>query len=290
MSGPTVIVAVQGEPGCNSALAADEYFAGQEVELLPCHSFLDLFNAVKAGTAAHGMAPVENSLGGSVLKVWDLLSGSDLPICGEIYFHVRHCLIAHPGVPVQQIRFVYSHEQALAQCRRYLQKLVWIDADDIIPAYDTAGAVKMIKARGRREEAAIASPQAAEIYGMQVLAEDIQTDPRNHTRFLVLNHHPCPRTDIAGKTTLILALEACARDLPELLATLANRKIELLKLETRKALGRPWEYQIYLECAGAVGEPALDEALEKIKKRAAALRVIGSYPMAPVPGNQAGTG
>lgn len=280
-----VTVAVQGEPGCNSALAADEYFAGQEVEILPCHSFLDLFNAVKEGAAVYGMAPVENSLGGSVHQVWDLLSGSDLPICGELYFHVRHCLIAHPGVPLQQIRFVYSHEQALAQCRRYLQKLVWIDAENIIPAYDTAGAVKMVKARGRREEAAIASPRAAEIYGMRVLAEDIQTDPRNHTRFLVLSHHPCPGADITCKTTLILTLGDCARYLPELLAALAKRKVELLKLETRKALGRPWEYQIYLECTGAAGEPPLEEALEEIKKRAADLRVVGSYPMAPVPGD-----
>jgi prephenate dehydratase len=270
-----VTVAVQGEPGSNSALAAAQTFG--EVDILPCHSFADLFKAVKSGKAPYGMAPVENSLGGSVFLVWDQLERNPLPIAGELYFHVRHCLIAHPNVRLEEIRHVYSHEQALAQCQRYLNKLVWIDPENITPAYDTAGAVKMIKARGKREEAAIASPQAAEIYNMAILAEDIQTDPRNHTRFLVLAHDACAAGDEPGKTTLILTLDECACILPCLLAHLTGRGIEICKIETRKKLSHPWEYWVYLECAGRAGEAPLSEALKEIEKQVVEVRIVGSY-------------
>lgn len=276
MSRLPVTVAVQGEPGSNSALAAAQIFG--EVDILPCRSFADLFKAVKNGKAPYGMAPVENSLGGSVHLVWEQLERNPLPIAGELYFHVRHCLIAHPNVRLEEIRYVYSHEQALAQCQRYLNKLVWIDPENITPAYDTAGAVKRIKARGKREEAAIASPQAAEIYNMAILAEDIQTDPRNHTRFLVLAHDACSVGNGPGKTTLILTLDDCARTLPCLLANLTERDIELFKVETRKRLSHPWEYQVYLECAGRAEEAPLSEALKEIEKQVVEMRVVGSYP------------
>jgi len=272
----TVTVAVQGEPGSNSALAAVQQFG--EVDILPCRSFADLFKAVKSGKAPYGMAPVENSLGGSVFLVWEQLQRNPLPIAAELNFHVRHCLIAHPGVRLEEIRYIYSHEQALAQCQRYLNKLVWIDPENITPAYDTAGAVKMVKARGKREEAAIASPQAAGIYHMAILAEDIQTDPRNHTRFLVLAHDTCVAGDEPSKTTLILTVGDCARSLPCLLASLTSRSVELFKIETRKKLSHPWEYQVYLECAGHVEQAPLSEALEEIEKLTVEMQVVGSYP------------
>jgi prephenate dehydratase len=193
---------------------------------------------------------------------------------------VHHCLITHPGTALQEIRYVYSHEQALAQCRKYLQKLDWIDAENIIPAYDTAGAVKMIKARARREEAAIAAPQAAALYGMRMLVEDIQTDSRNHTRFLVLSHRAVPILDGPCKTTLILTLPECARLLP---ALLADQQIELLKLETRKRVGHPWAYTLYLECAGRADRDPLRRALAELRARATEFRLIGSYPRLSLP-------
>ena len=272
-------VAVQGEPGCNSALAADQFFT-EEVGILPCKSFALLFDAVVKGEADFGMAPVENSLGGSIHPVWDLLAESRLPIRGEIYFYVRHCLVAHPGVGLEELRFIYSHEQALVQCQAYIQKLTWIDPENVIPTYDTAGAVEMIRARGRRQEAAIAPPQAAVLHNMAVLAEDIQTTDDNYTRFLVLAHRPDRAEAHRYRTSLILTLSECARDLPALLARFADRRIDLLKVETRKQIGRPWEYLVYLECAGHAEKSPLAETLTEIGELASVCRLIGSYPLA----------
>ena len=277
-----ITVAVQGEPGCNSALAADRFFS-KEVTILPCKSFALLFDAVKRGKVDFGMAPVENSLGGSIHPVWDLLAANSLPLRGEIYFHVRHCLIAHPGVRLEELRFIYSHEQALTQCQTYIRKLSWIAPENVIPAYDTAGAVEMIKARGKRQEAAIAPPQAAALYNMAVLAEDIQTTDDNYTRFLVLAHRPHRTEACRYRTTLILTLSDCARRLPALLAALADHRIDLLKVETRKQIGHPWEYIVYLECAGHAEKPPLVEALTQIGELAAACHLVGSYPLAATP-------
>lgn len=291
MSPKRVVVAVQGEPGCNSALAAAQCF--HEPEILACDTFAALFAAVQSRAAACGVAPVENSLGGSVHAVWDLLARTPLAVLGEHYLHVRHCLIAHPNVPLQEIRCVYSHEQALAQCHRYLARLVWIEPEGIVPVYDTAGAVKMIKARGRREEAAIASPEAAALYGMHVLAQDIQTHARNHTRFLLLSAEPAlppqvlrlpaAAAETPVKTTAVLTVEDCARALPQILGELTERRIPILKVETRKSVGEPWRYLIYLDCQGRAETPPVCQALDAVRTRGVTLCVVGSYPAAPEP-------
>ena len=273
-------VAFQGEPGAYSELAAYKFFSA-DVHIKPCASFSDLFAAVERGSAQYGMAPVDNSLGGSIHPVWDLLASRTPAIAGEIQLHIQHCLIAHPGTDLQDLRRVYSHMQALAQCQTYLQSLEKVEQEEV---YDTAGAVKMIKKRGNKEEAAIASVQAATNYDMTVLAENIQTDPRNFTRFLVIAHQKSEFADANLKTTLIFALEDNARSLPQVLATFTRHQIELLKIESCKSLGHPWEYTFYLELSGSPAEPhiasALQEALEQVKH----LQLIGSYP----PGHSCG--
>jgi prephenate dehydratase len=283
LSGPPV-VAIQGEPGCNSALAAHQWFG--EPCLLPCDYFTQLFAALAEKRADYAMAPVENSLGGLVAEVWDLLARQSPLIIGELFLRVRHCLIAHPGVPLQQVRFIYSHEQALAQCQRFLHQLVWIDPDHVIPVYDTAGAVKMVKARGRREEAAIAAPDAATLYGMQILAEDIQTDPRNYTRFLVLASRPqemARSREANWKTSVVLILGDCARGLPEALQSLARRGLAVAKVETRKRIGSPWEYWVVVEFQGKAGDPAIAEVLKELATLAVEVHLLGSYPAAALP-------
>ena len=297
-----VSVAVQGEPGCNSALAAETFFAGTRLELLPCRTFADLFNVVAARMADFALVPVENSLGGAVHQVWELLERSRYLVVGELYYRVRHCLIGHPNVPLQEIRRVYSHEQALAQCRRFLARLVWIDPQDVIATYDTAGAVKMVRARGRREEAAIASPRAAEIYGMQALATDIQTDPDNYTRFLVLRgpegqptgsrsapggHRPPPLSCDPGsplKTTLILTVDDNTQPLPRLLERLAAAGFGVLRVETVKVLGQPWRYRVYLDLQADARDAAWDPTHAPVPGDLVhTLRWVGTYPLAPRP-------
>ncbi|MBI2504601.1 MAG: hypothetical protein HYW07_15385 [Candidatus Latescibacteria bacterium] len=266
-------VAVQGELGSYSELAAHEFFSAP-IAILPCPTFAELFAAVAQGQADYGMAPVENSLAGSVHAVWELLAESMLPIAGEILLRIDHCLIAHPGTRLEEVRRVYSHPQALAQCHEYLHTLKGAQAQEV---YDTAGAVKMIKERGRRDEAAIASAQAAIDHGMAVLAENIQTDQRNYTRFLVLSHWPAPAGEGPRKSTLVLDLDYTARALPRILSSFTNRRLEVLKVELRKRLGYPWEYRCYLEVSGDAAAPVLKAAVEEAQGQARWLRVIGSY-------------
>ena len=270
----SVTVAVQGELGSYSELAAFEFFC-PDVDILACPSFVDLFDAVAQGQAGFGMAPVDNSLAGSIHPVWDLLALRHLPIAGEISLRIEHCLIGHPGTRLEEVRRIYSHPQALAQCQAYLQTLTEVTWEEV---YDTAGAVKMIRENNHKEEAAIASAQAAIDYSMAILVENIQTSHHNYTRFLVLSHEPCEWADQPLKTTLVLELDKMARGLPEVLASLTRRQIQVLKVESRKRLGHPWVYLIYLELEGGTEESGVAAAMEEIKTRALSLHLIGSYP------------
>ena len=269
-----IVVAVQGELGSYSELAAYEFFS-PDPQIKPCETFGDLFVAVRDGRADHGMAPVDNSLGGSVHAVWDLLVEHSLPIAGEILLRVEHCLIAHPGTAVGDLKRVYSHPQALAQCQGYLSDLPGVAQKEV---YDTAGAVKMIRESDDRESAAIASAQAAVDYGMAVLVEKIQTNRDNFTRFLVLGTAPCHRGEELLKTTVVLELPDSARGLPAVLSSLAARSVEVLKVESRAHLGHPWEYLVYLEFAGGPQDPAVAEALGEIRATAATVHAVGTYP------------
>jgi chorismate mutase/prephenate dehydratase len=175
-------VAFQGVRGAYSEDAVYHYF-GPEVESVPCNQFEEVFHLVEKGEVSHAMIPVENSIEGSVTVVNDLLLDSDLTVTGEVLVAVRHCLISHQSSELKDIGKVYSHPQALGQCRAFLSRYPhW----EMIPSYDTAGSVKMIKERGLREEAAIASKRAASVYGMKVLQEDIQSTQHNYTRFFVV--------------------------------------------------------------------------------------------------------
>ena len=277
-SATATTVAVQGELGSNSELAAHEFFGDGPLEIVACPTFTALFDAVGQGRARFGMAPVENSLAGSVHPVWDLLAERRLPVAGEILLRISHCLISHPGAGLGDIADVYSHPQALAQCERYLNSLEGVRQHEV---YDTAGAVKMIAERGVRGEAAIASAQAAADYDMLIVAADIETQHENYTRFLILSAEPVePPAEDAGpvRTTVVAELGDRARRLPELLAPLAGRGIEILKVECTKRLGQPWTYVAYLDLAANSADPAVESALAEMAGVAARLQVVGPYP------------
>ena len=267
-------VAIQGEPGSFSELAAFEFFS-PDAAIQYCADFAQLFAAVREGRSQYGMAPVDNSLGGSIHPVWDLLARERLPIAGEVQIPVRHCLIAQPTARLDQIRRVLSHSQALAQCQDFLRNLVEIEQVEV---YDTAGAVKLIRESGAVEEAAIASARAAAHYQMAMLAEDIQSDRRNFTRFLVLANETQTFNEVNLKTTLVVELGDNARELPEVLEVFTRAGIELLKIESCKRLGQPWVYTFYIEIAGdGVAEPHAT-ALKKLCNTVC-VHVIGSYPI-----------
>src|ERR1700742_2281772 len=177
-----VKAAFQGERGAFSEDAARQLI-GPEVETLASHSFDDMFNAVLTGAADCAIAPIENSLAGSVIRNFDLLEDHDLTIIGETYVRIVLNLIAPVGVSLEDLSRVYSHPVALAQCERFLRAHPEIHAE---AAYDTAGSVKMVTENGRRDEAGIAGATAAEMYGAQILAAGIEDNPKNFTRFLLL--------------------------------------------------------------------------------------------------------
>src|SRR5512138_187553 len=158
-------------------------FFGSKVEPVPCKDFREVFESVKNDVVPHGVVPIENSIEGSVNQNYDLFLVYDLKVCGEVAVKLAHVLIGNPQTKFEDIQSVYSHPQALGQCRSYLEKHKW----EIIPAYDTAGSVKMIKEKKLLNAAAIASEKAADLYGMKIVARDIADNPANYTRFLVLS-------------------------------------------------------------------------------------------------------
>ncbi len=271
----TPVVAFQGEPGAYSEAAAWEFFP-QPPETLPCRRFEDVFQAVLDGRADYGMVPIENSLAGSIHRNYDLLLRYPVHIVGEYPFRVRHYLLALPGVSLDQVRYVASHPQALAQCEGSLQAL----GLEPVPAEDTAGAARELRDSGRTDTAAIASRRAAEVYGLQVLREGLEDNPANFTRFLVVARQPYqgPEPPQGYKTSIVFTLPHQPGALFKALSVFALRDINLTKIESRPLPGHPWEYRFYLDFLGHAQRGAGQRALRHLAEIAPFVRVLGAYP------------
>lgn len=269
-------VAFQGEPGAYSEEAVFRLFG--ESETVQRASFSEVFSAVESGQADRGVVPVENSQAGSINETYDLLLAHELVIAGELDLRVSHCLMALPGQMLSQIRRVYSHPQALAQCDAYLKRL----GVEVIPAYNTAGSAKSIRADNVMGCAAIASRRAAQLYQLEILAEGIETNPNNYTRFLVIAGSPAPRTE-RSKTSIVFVVENRPGSLYAALGALATRGINMTKLESRPGRQRPWEYIFYVDVEGHVEDQVLQAALRELQEHTTFLRILGSYPRSPEP-------
>jgi prephenate dehydratase len=264
-------VAFQGEPGAYSEQAVFNYFG--EVETLPCESFDAMFDSVVSGESDAALAPIENSLAGSIHQNYDLLLRHDLHIVGEYFLRVQHCLIANPGVKMEDVKKAISHPQALGQCAGYLRSH-GIKAEQV---YDTAGSVKMLKESGAMDVAAIASRRAAEIYGMQILQEGIEDNPENYTRFLVIQRELIiPAGE--SKTSIVFTLKNVPGSLFKAMSVFALRDIDLTKIESRPLQGKPWEYLFYIDFIGSIHDETSKRALDHLEEYALMLRVLGSYP------------
>jgi prephenate dehydratase len=264
-----VILAFQGEPGAYSEAAARLY-GGADAETLPCKSFDDVFEAVVKGHATHGVVPLENSIGGTIHRNYDLLVDHDLPIIGEIELDVVHCLQALPGTRLEDVRVVYSHPQALAQCEKYLKHLgVTVEA-----VYDTAGGAKLVAEQRLGNAAALASRRAAEVFGLEVLQEAVQDFEYNITRFAIIGGQP---PEDANKTTIVFSLPSTPGALYKALSVFALRDINLTKLESRPMRGRPWEYLFYVEVDARKDDLNCARALTHLAEFAKSMRVLGTY-------------
>ena len=262
-------LAYQGEPGAYSEAAARQ-FGGDHIETLPCKSFDEVFEAVVKKRATHGVVPLENSIGGTIHRNYDLLLEHELLITGEVELDVVHCLLALPGTTLQDIKIVYSHPQALAQCERYLKDLgVTVEA-----VYDTAGGAKLVAEQKLAGAAALASRRAADVFGLEVIQEAVQDYEYNITRFFVIGGALPTNAD---KTTIVFALPSTPGALFKALSVFALRDINLTKLESRPIRGRPWEYLFYVEVEARRDDLACARALTHLAEFARWTRVLGTY-------------
>ncbi|CAM6107799.1 unnamed protein product [Calypogeia fissa] len=286
--GSQLRVAYQGVPGAYSEAAAAKAYPN--CEPVPCEQFDATFQAVELWLVDRAVLPIENSLGGSIHRNYDLLLRHRLHIVGEVQLAVHHCLMAIPGVAVTELKRVVSHQQALAQCENTLSKLgVTREAVD-----DTAGAAQFIAANNMRDTGAVASSRAAEIYGLTILADGIQDDSDNVTRFLMLAREPIiPRTDRPFKTSIVFTLEEGPGVLFKALSAFALRGINLTKIESRPQRRKPlrvvddsntgsakyFDYLFYIDFEASMADPRAQNALGHLQEFATFLRVLGSYPM-----------
>lgn len=267
-------IAFQGEAGAYSEAAVFEHYPDHAVETIPCLSFELVFDRVSQGVCDMGFIPIENTLAGSIHQNYDLLLRHELSVVGEHFLRVSHCLIARPGAKLSDIRRVISHPQALAQCEGYLRNLEGVKVE---PVYDTAGSVKMMGEAEDPTLAAIASRRAAEIYHMAVLSENIEDNPLNFTRFLIISRQALePQGD--AKTSIVFSLKNQPGSLFRAMSAFALRDIDLTKLESRPLIGKPWQYLFYIDLAGAAQDDVVKRALAHLAEYAIMLRVLGSYP------------
>ena len=265
-------IAYQGEPGAFSEAAATK--VDGEAQLVPCRSFEEVFDSVDGGPALYGVVPIENSIGGSIHRNYDLLLTHELTIVGEVELPVVHHLLALPGATLEGLKRVYSHPQGLAQCERFLHTLKGVE---VIATYDTAGSAKMVADSGQADAAAIASARAGDVFGLKPLASGIQDFSDNITRFLVIGRRPLKNT-VADKTTIVFTVPNEPGALFKALSVFALRGIDLTKLESRPIPGRPWEYLFYADLASARDTLICSRALSHLAEFAPMLRTLGSYP------------
>ena len=273
-------IAYAGEPG---AFAEDAVIlAFGDVERRPSGSFREVFDAVGSGGAAAGIVPIENVINGTVRENYDLLIEFPLQIVGEVVVPVRLCLAALPGQRIDEIERVYSHIQALGQAEAFLRGRPW----QLLTTYNTAGAGKAIADRGERGAAAVLSPRAAALFGLEILADEIGDLPGNRTRFLVLGRPgeagPVMNIDPAAarRTTIVLAVRNEPGTLVAVLRVFAEHGLNMSKLESRPSRERAWEYVFWVDLDADDAEPPTKAALNALVPVTTMVRVLGSYPTA----------
>ncbi len=277
MNDPKQLVAYQGEPGAYSERAVGALFP--DAQPLPCDTVRLVFSRVTSGEAAFGVVPLENSQAGSVNETYELLQHTSLlQIVGEVLVQVDHALLGVPGARLEEIRRAHSHWQALAQCEEFLASM----HIEPVPVHDTAGAARMIAANASKQDAAIAGVRAGERFGLAVLAERIQTEKENLTKFAAIGTSS-PDLGSADKTSLVMAVLDEPGSLLASLQPFAERRINLHKLESRPRRGKPFEYVFYVDLMAAADDPQVEAALGEVARHTSLLRVLGSYRAATDP-------
>ena len=273
--GEKLVVAFQGESGAYSEDALQKYFHHVDHRDMPCASFEDVFRAVLEGRARYGILPIENSLAGSIHENYDLLLRyPDVKLIGEKSIRIVHNLIGTGGQDLKDIRKVFSHPQGLAQCAAFLDSFPSMER---VPYYDTAGSVAHVAREQRKEWAAIAGVKAAEVYGLSILKEGIETNPNNYTRFFICSRIEEPETEDVNKVSFVFSAVDKPGALFRCLSILVERDLNMKKLESRPVHGRPWEYMFYIDLDISGKVEMFREAEELLRREVEDFRVLGFY-------------
>lgn len=273
---PAVRVAIQGEEGCYHEIAARQYFAGREVQVVPCQSFPDLFAALAADPGLMGIMAIENTIAGNLLPNHELLRLSQRRVVGEHRLHISHVLCALPGQALADIREVDSHPIALRQCEAYLESLTGVK---LVEADDTAGAARYIRDHGLEGHAAVCSEYAARLYGMDILARAIETNKRNFTRFLVLeDKFADPDVDRreVNKASLDFCVHHSQGSLTKVLTILSFYGLNLTKIQSMPIMGREWEYRFFVDLTFD-DYIVYHQAIEAVRPFTSDMQVLGEY-------------
>ena len=261
-------ISFQGERGAYSEAAAKSFF--DEIETIPFTTFAEVLENTSKGNSEYSILPVENSLEGSVGESYDLLYSTSLNVIGEIYHRVEHCLI---GIgKLEDVDTVYSHPQALGQCRKFIEE----HNMKTIPAYDTAGSVKIVKELNKKNCACIASKTSSSIYNMPIMSENIANNSNNYTRFLILSKKESTQTE-NDKTSIIFSIKHEPGSLFRIIENFHKNNVNLTKIESRPTKSNTWEYNFYVDFEGNEENPKILEILEKIKQESLFMKVLGSY-------------
>lgn len=275
-------VGFQGEAGAYSEKAARMLFP--TATFVPFRSFHKVFEATEISSIDFGVVPLENSHAGSINDTYDLLVRHGVQIVAETIVRIQHCLMANPGMTMADVKIVHSHPQALQQCEEFLDTL----KAERMAVYDTAGAAKIVSEDGKSGAAAIASAEAADLYGLEILARDIEDRADNSTKFVAISRST---TDLIGppqKTSIVFALGNIPGALYTCLKEFSDRSLNLTKLESRPSGARAWQYHFYLDFDAPATDPNAQDLLAALAAQTSFLRVLGSYPNAVVGAGAAG--
>lgn len=240
-------ITIQGEPGCFHEAAASEFFKGEKIETIPCETFTSMFDLLKTDASLLGIVAIENTIAGSLLQNHELLRQSSLRIIGEYKMYISHVLAALPGQSIDELKEVNSHPMALMQCEQFL---LHHPNMKMVEKNDTAGSAKEIAEKHLMGHAAVCGKYAAELYGLNVLEEDIQTNKRNYTRFLILadpiEAEAFVKDKPINKASLVFTLPHTQGSLSKILTIFSFYDINLSKIQSLPIIGREWEYRFYV--------------------------------------------
>lgn len=273
------VVGFQGILGAYSEVVAHRLFEGQKIKVKGFPTFEEVFKAVETKRISYGVVPIENSLAGSIHENYDHLMNHSVSITHEHYLRVRHALLGVQEASLKSIKKVYSHPQALQQCRSFLSAKEW----EAVPYFDTAGSAKFVAASGDPTCAAIAGAHASEDYGLKILRNSIEDDKKNYTRFFVIQpggSKVLKTSEAVCKTSICFALKNVAGCLHKCLSVFAIRDIDLYKIESRPQKGSPWVYLFYLDFKGSLEDETVKRCLDHLSEITTMIKVLGSYATA----------